>query len=453
MVIVSVAQAQDPQPPAAPEQPSLTVAPGTTEVTASWRPVSDATSYQVRWRLRDDGFAADRLATVTDPTAAFDVGEQGRWVVRVQACNDAGCGPPGTSSVSVIININGHEAVRTWRDSSGWHLDWDPLPGNYVVKYSINNDGWYASPPQSEVGYTFAFPQPDSDAPRVTLTAMAIQVYFNCDEDGNRCTLLGSLPNTTVHDEPFDPVPSWEYYADDSSRAALDTPIREQDPLTGQIRTDLTVSYETFDDGRTYRCVSRPAENPWERGVYGATVKSCGHSETVDQYKLDFDAVFPDGARCGERKPENEQERSKFGNRVRVCNDFDPIDQPRQTDGTGGVSGRTHLNDHIPNKHHISPAHHLIEDYGRIHTCESEKFRHPTTYHGDTVYVWITARRCYDWGNRVERVRTIASTSGADLPAGAEPFRFCGWETGKSPETPYEVVWEYIHPEGLHPRL
>lgn len=444
-------RAQEPQPPTAPTKLTHSVEPGTTTVTVNWAAVPGATSYRVRWRLKPGDFAANSQATVSSPTAAIDVSKQGLWLIKVQACNADGCGKPARSLVKVIINITGHEAVRGWIDASGWHLDWDPLPGKYVVKYSINNDGWYTSPPQSKVGYTFPASKSHSTAPRVTITSLKIRVYFNCDEAGKNCSLLGRLPNTRVYDVPPDPVPSWEYYAAISG-AAGDAPRREGDPLTGRLRTDLTVTYETWDDGLTYRCVSRPAENPWEKGVYGDPVKSCYHGETIDQYKLDFDAVFPGGARCIERAPESEQERWEFGETVRVCNDFDPMDQPRHAHDEG-VSGQTHRNSHIPNTERISPAHHLIQPYGRIHTCESEKFRHPTTFHGDTVHVWITARRCYDWGNRVERVRTIASTSGATMPGAGVPFRFCGWERGESPRNPYEVVWRYTHPQGLNPVL
>ena len=151
-VTATSVHAQEPRPPTAPTKLTYSVAPGTTTVTINWGKVPGATSYQVRWRLKPGKFAADSLSTVSDPTATIDVGKQGLWLIKVQACNADGCGKPVRSLVKAIINIKGREALRGWTDASGLHLDWDPLPGKYVVKYSINKEGWYTSPSQSNPG-------------------------------------------------------------------------------------------------------------------------------------------------------------------------------------------------------------------------------------------------------------------------------------------------------------
>ena len=132
--------APDAAPPPAPDQPDLTVEPGTTKVTATWNAVIGADSYQVRWRHRKTGFAEDSLITVTEPAATFTVEYQGAWVVRVEACNDHGCGRGGTATVPVIINIPGREAVRYWHDDDDYNLDWDARPGYYLVKYRTSVD-------------------------------------------------------------------------------------------------------------------------------------------------------------------------------------------------------------------------------------------------------------------------------------------------------------------------
>lgn len=194
-----------PPPPVPPSNLDLTVEPGTTKVSATWDEVAGAAAYEVRWRSRREDFPTGNLATVTGPTAIFDVREQGLWLIRVQACNDSGCGGPGTATVPVIINISGHEAVRLWFDFdpeadsdeiSAVHLDWDALPGYYIVKYRLtNNNNWITSEPLSEPGYTFTA---DSFATFEKRGQPIVRVFFNCDKDGRSCALLGRSPNTTM---------------------------------------------------------------------------------------------------------------------------------------------------------------------------------------------------------------------------------------------------------------
>ncbi len=81
----------------------LTVEPGTTKLSADWDPVMKSTSYQVRWRLRRQSFAADASRTSTESDAEIDLPSQGDWIIRVQACNHHGCGKPATSSSYSLI--------------------------------------------------------------------------------------------------------------------------------------------------------------------------------------------------------------------------------------------------------------------------------------------------------------------------------------------------------------
>ena len=85
--------------PARPTGLSVATEPGSLEVSADWDDVAGADDYLVRWRPKD-GQLNDG-ARVESSSAAITVDDYGEWVVRVQACNDAGCGKPVAKQFSV----------------------------------------------------------------------------------------------------------------------------------------------------------------------------------------------------------------------------------------------------------------------------------------------------------------------------------------------------------------
>ena len=361
--------------PLPPAKPGLSVEPGTTRITADWDAVAGATSYEVRWRPRRGDFPAGNLATVTDSDATFDVLEQGLWVVRVQACNDGGCSGPATATVPVIINIDGHHAVRMWFSYdpeeegkpltiNAIHLDWDPLPGHYIVKYRLTNNDpnqWITSEPLSEPGYTLT---EDSVAEFKNGGLPIIRVFFNCDENRRGCALLGRVPNTTVEEireiAPADPYAGRSEGAGGAAgaRSSYLPAGQERDPVTHMLRpaSDFTITTETRD-GTSYRCVSRSAENAWEEGLFGSAddaVQSCTATTRLNHYRYDPDAVFPGGETCGERPTETELERRIFGDVMKVCNEHPDDPSSRGITPTGRISGQSHS------------VHHRVDHYGLL---------------------------------------------------------------------------------------
>ena len=59
-----------------------------------------ATSYKLAWRQARGDFEAGN-ATTTGGSATITVSGYGQWVVQVEGCNDAGCGPAVTAQVEV----------------------------------------------------------------------------------------------------------------------------------------------------------------------------------------------------------------------------------------------------------------------------------------------------------------------------------------------------------------
>jgi uncharacterized repeat protein (TIGR02059 family) len=105
---------------------------GTMDLLATWDEAADATSYKLRWRLADGAFDADDALAVSGQAAVITVPDFGAWEVRLQACNDEGCGPETsrTVDVSAALNLN----LSPTRDSEGnvrsrtITATWDPVP-------------------------------------------------------------------------------------------------------------------------------------------------------------------------------------------------------------------------------------------------------------------------------------------------------------------------------------
>ena len=105
-----------------------------------------ATSYKLRWREDGAEFETDNAATVSDAIWGVTVPDYGRWEVRVQGCNDSGCGPEASSTVAVVraASLRLERAV----DSGGNVLsrtltaNWDPVEGasSYTLRWQRLGD-------------------------------------------------------------------------------------------------------------------------------------------------------------------------------------------------------------------------------------------------------------------------------------------------------------------------
>ena len=106
---------------------------GTLDLLATWDEAAGATSYKLRWRQAGGEFDADNARTASGEAAVITVSALGQWEVRLQACNDDGCGPETSRTVDVAQALN-LDLSRT-RDSEGNVLPrtltatWNPVPG------------------------------------------------------------------------------------------------------------------------------------------------------------------------------------------------------------------------------------------------------------------------------------------------------------------------------------
>ena len=90
---MSPAAAQDgQQPPGQPTGLQITTEAGSLDVSLDWGDVDGADDYLVRWRQAGPGNPLNEGEEVTTSEATITVESHGEWVVRLEACNDNGCG-------------------------------------------------------------------------------------------------------------------------------------------------------------------------------------------------------------------------------------------------------------------------------------------------------------------------------------------------------------------------
>ena len=173
--------------PGSPANLTVSSTAGELSLTATWDALDGATSYQLAWRPADGEFKAGNAATVSDTSATITVSGYGQWVVRLEGCNDAGCGPEVSQSVDAVapavrlrlapsLNDEGQARPRAFTAS------WDPVPdaSSYTLRWQ--RDG--------------VEPQ---DANQVTATAEDTSADFTVSDDGAyRVELQGNGDNGVV---------------------------------------------------------------------------------------------------------------------------------------------------------------------------------------------------------------------------------------------------------------
>ncbi len=200
--------------------------------------------------------------------------------------------------------------------------------------------------------------------------------------------------------------------------------------------------------------MSRLAENSWERATIGDRPKSCFYDRDIDQYMLDSDAEFDDGATCGVRETETDEEREVYGDTVKVCNDFAPFEGangPGPVSGSDEVTGSSHLLSHVADRYiTLDWPSGIAQSEGSFYRCTRSTKTNYKTYvpSGHQIRTKITVDWCYDYRNRVEMVQTLRASS--EIYASESTLilhKFCEWYEGYSPSDPNETIWQYEHPD------
>ena len=163
--------APDPVVPAAPSELDVTTEAGSLELDLDWDDVEGATHYLIRWRSVDTGEKLNPGIETHPSNTTITVANSGEWVVRVQACNDAGCGQPHTRKLKVEAALEPEPVrepdptpeptapisepaapseldVTTEAGSLELDLDWDDVEGatRYLIRWRSVDTGEKLNP-------------------------------------------------------------------------------------------------------------------------------------------------------------------------------------------------------------------------------------------------------------------------------------------------------------------
>ena len=124
--------------PARPGNLSIALTSGL-DLLVFWDRVAVADSYKVRWRKGGEDFDEDNLISATVNNATITVSDPDAWVVRVEACNDSGCGPGVVETVEMtpaqphnlaVSSTPGELRLAATWDAAQWasryRLQWRP---------------------------------------------------------------------------------------------------------------------------------------------------------------------------------------------------------------------------------------------------------------------------------------------------------------------------------------
>ena len=131
--------------PAKPTGLSVTTVPGWLGALVDWDDVEGADDYLVRWRPAGPEQQLNDGLELTSSNTAITVDEDGEYVVRVQACNEAGCGaavaerftvaplpPAPPESFTLTAADSGFEVTASWDahdEATSYQLTWVSLEG------------------------------------------------------------------------------------------------------------------------------------------------------------------------------------------------------------------------------------------------------------------------------------------------------------------------------------
>ena len=154
---VSPADAQGGEKPARPIGLTVDTTPGSLDVGVDWNDVPGAADYLVRWRLHGPDQELNEGVRPTSSDTLITVADYSRWVVRVQACNDSGCGP----AIARTASVTPAEPTITAYAATTGGLDlwaaWDSVAG--ADAYSVR---WRRHDGSFETGSQVSVPAVDS---------------------------------------------------------------------------------------------------------------------------------------------------------------------------------------------------------------------------------------------------------------------------------------------------
>lgn len=202
------------EPDPIPGQPAgLTVSAerGALNVALDWDDVDGATRYRLRWRAVESGAKLNDGIEPDSSEVAISVADYGDWVVRLEACNDSGCGPHLASRFTVEPP-NRAPQVDTGSARYSSFVSSGPASRGVIVTKAF--DGIFSDPDGDQLSYHLSavdgpielveqlgiFPDGVSDAAAAgsERTLSALRVYFQADSDDDWKFANPTVPDPLV---------------------------------------------------------------------------------------------------------------------------------------------------------------------------------------------------------------------------------------------------------------
>ena len=126
----------EPSVPGQPANLAVVATSGQLGLSATWDALEDADFYNLAWRPSRGDFEAGNSATVITSDATITVSGYGQWVVKLEGCNDAGCGPGVERPVGIAPGQPDNLVVRATPGELDLSATWDVLDGATLYKLS-----------------------------------------------------------------------------------------------------------------------------------------------------------------------------------------------------------------------------------------------------------------------------------------------------------------------------
>ena len=245
--------------PVEPQNFAVSATAGSMDISATWDALEDAASYRLRWRETGGDFAADNDVTVSDTEAIITVPDYGEWEVRVQACNDAGCGPEASQTVAVVelsppgepqnfaVTVERGKLVvlATWdavEGAASYRLRWRQSGGQFAADNAVTVSDTEATITMSDYGEWEVWLQACNDAGCVPEAgqpadeAPAVRLSLAPARDGQGQGQARAQSRSMASTAPRDPVEDETSYTLGWRRAGADAPTPSQPDTARQRR-------------------------------------------------------------------------------------------------------------------------------------------------------------------------------------------------------------------------
>ena len=253
-------------PPGPPETFAVTATPGSLNLSATWDAVEDATSYKLSWRQADGNFEPDNEATVSGIGATITVSDYGQWVVQLESCNDAGCGPEASQTVELsLLDPPTNFEVSATLGQLHLRAKWDAVEGATFYRLL-----WR----QSDGGFEAANTIKVAD----TSATITVSDYGEWEVRPQACNDGGCVPATNL---PADETPAVQLSlepGDGQGQVGASSFTATQNPEGD--RASYTLGWRRA--GSDPQVLSRPADAPQTRAVGSpsGTVSHRANSQT-----------------------------------------------------------------------------------------------------------------------------------------------------------------------------